>query len=602
MADGAKNGGEVGFPTGLREMSSMSIGRGVAPFAALQRAALFDGLSHDELTSVAMLMRPLSFAAGEELCRAGEEGKALFVIVNGLVQVVATDAPDDAGRRLIAKQRRGDVVGAMSLVAGEPHSATVMAGMPTDVLELDSASFESVVERFPVILRNVTRILGRRLAASNVREASAGDRGEAVALIVGPSLAPSVPDLVAATAAASARRVASLDTRAGFDSAVAQLDDELASNGTVLVVARAEGRSAPLLFEHTDRAVILVEEEGEADRFVGIPGGEHLQLVLVGDRARAGSAPSLVGGIPVTRAIARQGDGIPPAELAWLGRHLSRTKLGLALGAGGAKGFAHVGALSVLESAGYTVDCVSGSSIGAIVGAYRALGMDAAEIDRTLREAFTPDAVAEAFKLSLGGGSTGLALMERLMRETTAQKSFADTVVPLAIMSVDLTSREPAPIREGPLWEALMAATALAGMFPPYERDGHRLVDGLALVPVPTGAVLEDGADVTVAINVMGRETLPAWPGHDEVPPAPERTRGARTLETLLEVMDLMQLDTGVRHTAIADVPITPRFGPGSWRDFHLADLFLEAGRAETEVQLPALRALARPQLTQALT
>jgi hypothetical protein len=121
-------------------------------------------------------------------------------------------------------------------------------------------------------------------------------------------------------------------------------------------------------------------------------------------------------------------------------------------------------------------------------------------------------------------------------------------------------------------------------------------------VPVPTGAVLEDGADVTVSINLMGRETLPAWPGQEIPPAAPEKARGARTLDTLLEVMDLMQLETGIRHTALADVAITPSFGPGSWRDFHLADLFLETGRAATEEQLPALRAIARPQPKEALT
>jgi len=66
-------------------------------------------------------------------------------------------------------------------------------------------------------------------------------------------------------------------------------------------------------------------------------------------------------------------------------------------------------------------------------------------------------------------------------------------------------------------------------------------------------------------------------------------------LDTLLEVMDLAQLDSSERHAARADVPITPRFGPGSWRDFHLADLFLHAGRQAAEEQLPALHALARP-------
>ena len=67
-------------------------------------------------------------------------------------------------------------------------------------------------------------------------------------------------------------------------------------------------------------------------------------------------------------------------------------------------------------------------------------------------------------------------------------------------------------------------------------------------------------------------------------------------LETLLEVMDLSQLDTSVRHAAFADVVVTPRFGPGSWRDFDLADLFLAAGREATEAELGSIRSLARPQ------
>jgi NTE family protein len=301
----------------------------------------------------------------------------------------------------------------------------------------------------------------------------------------------------------------------------------------------------------------------------------------------------------VVRAVERpaaDGPGaLAPADVAWLGRHLARTKLGLALGAGGAKGYAHVGALEVLERAGYTVDYVGGSSIGAIVGAYVALGMSASEIDATLRAAFTPDAVAEVFKLSLSGESTGLETMGRILRETTGERSFEDTAIPLVAMAVDLTEREPAPLREGPIWQALMASTALAGMFPPQERNGHRLVDGLALVPVPTGAVVEDGADVTVAVNLIGRETLPAWPGEAPPPPEPAR-RGMRMLETLLEVMDVSQLDTSVRNAELADVAITPRFGPSSWRDFDLADLFLAAGRQAAEEQLPALQALARPQ------
>jgi NTE family protein len=284
----------------------------------------------------------------------------------------------------------------------------------------------------------------------------------------------------------------------------------------------------------------------------------------------------------------------PPADVAWLGRHLSRTKLGLALGAGGAKGYAHIGVLQVLEEAGYTVDFVAGSSVGAIVGAWLALGRDSAAIDATMRSAFSQDVIDDVFKLSLSGGSTGVEVMARVLRQTTEEKTFDALLLPFVAMTVDLNAQQAAPVSDGPLWEALLAATALAGMFPPQEQDGKRLVDGLALVPVPTDAVVELGADVTVAVNIISRQTLPAWPG--EVPQAePSRGPRSRMLDTLLEVMDLAQLDSSERHAARADVPITPRFGPGSWRDFHLADLFLEAGRQAAVEQLPALQALARP-------
>jgi predicted acylesterase/phospholipase RssA len=132
-------------------------------------------------------------------------------------------------------------------------------------------------------------------------------------------------------------------------------------------------------------------------------------------------------------------------------------------------------------------------------------------------------------------------------------------------------------------------------MFPPWETEGRRLVDGLALVPVPTGSVVEDGADVTIAVNLMSRETLDAWPG-EEPPPPPAARKGSRMLETIMEVLDLAQLDNSVRHASLADVVCTPRFGPSTWRDFHLADQFLAAGREEAERQLPVLKSLARAQ------
>jgi predicted acylesterase/phospholipase RssA len=198
------------------------------------------------------------------------------------------------------------------------------------------------------------------------------------------------------------------------------------------------------------------------------------------------------------------------------------------------------------------------------------------------------------FKVTMTGASR--EIVADAFREATDDKTFDDLRFPLAVMTVDLVSRRPVTVTDGPLWEALLAATSLAGMYPPYERGDQRLVDGLALVPVPTGAAVEIGADVTLAVNIMNRDTLERWPGEASVPEPPPARMGSMMVDTLLDVMDLSQLDASVRHAELADVVVSPRFGPGSWRDFHLADLFREAGRQAAEEQLPLLHSLARAQ------
>jgi NTE family protein len=560
---------------------------GVAvPVAALEGIPLLEGLGPDELVAVAASMRFRDFPANTLVVGEGQPGGSMFVILEGLANELASiaETPEARSRsvfaegRLVGKLRRGDVIGAMPLVTGEPHSATVKTVVETSALELGADAFRELIARFPPLLANLNRILSERLAESTRRQARRGRRGEAVALLATPAVVSALPDVLAATRAASPGSVESIEAGPALEDALARLDDALLEHRTVVLVAQLDTATLPLLLEQVDRAVV-VAGEGETERLPA-PSTADAPLELV-ELAEAGAGRA--------------------HSVAWLGRHLARTKLGLALGAGGAKGYAHVGALDVLERAGYTIDYVGGSSIGAIVGAYVALGMSAAEIDATLREAFTPENIAEVFKLSLSGESTGRDTMERILRETTRDLSFEDTEIPLVAMAVDLTAGLPAPMHDGPIWRALLASTSLAGMFPPLELDGQRLVDGLALVPVPVGAVAANGADVMVAVNIMSRDTLPAWPG--QAPPEPETPRrGSRMLETLLEVMDVSQLDTSVRHAALADVVVTPRFGPSSWRDFELADLFLAAGREAAEEQLPALKSLARPQAAAAVT
>jgi NTE family protein len=567
---------------------------------------LFEGLDTVALADIAGRMHPRAFAAREVICREGEEGTGLFVIKSGLARVLGpqrADVPDaPPGGATMALLRHGDVVGEMSLVTGEPRSATVVASVPTVALELDRAVFAAIIADYPLIIMNLNRILSRRLARTTTRHAERAGRGAALALVIdhtGVSLAGRV---VRALAATSPREVALIDltgtvttatTRlaaSSVEEALAALDDIVPDFGTVVVVADVEHDDLPHLVAHMDRTIALLPAsrlarlEACAAQTLSEP-----EVVVLRDAAEI---------LPVNTALSvirTCSVDTTPGDIAWIGRHLARTKLGLALGAGGAKGYAHVAALRVLEEAGYTVDCVAGGSIGAMVGAWMGMGYDAATIERVMRESFTEEAQRAMFKLSFSGLSSGLEVHTRICRETTKERTFADLSLPLAIMAVDLDARQPVTLTAGPVWQALLAATALPGMFPPHEIDGRRLVDSLCLVPVPTEAARDAGADIVLAVNLLSRATLSAWPGEARPTPPPARS-GVRMLDTLLEVMDLSQLDASVRHAAQADVVVTPRFGPASWRDFDRADQFLAAGRAATLEQLATLGTLARPQ------
>jgi NTE family protein len=504
----------------------------------LGRSPLFEGLSEQEVEDVLGSMRPVSFSAGTAICREGDPGTTLFVLVGGQADVL-----HPGGDETEVRLGPGDVIGEMAVVSGEARSATVVAATATEALELDQEAFAALLLRRPLLAANVSRIVSRRLAWTRSRQRS--EHGEAVVLRLDAATARLMPEIAAATEAASPRPVTVVEAchdDAGPSDAV---DDVVGNGGLALIIA---GPETPTI-ERTTRVVDASE--------------------VLDARHR---------------------------DVAWLGRHLARTKLGLALGAGGAKGYAHVGTLEVLEEAGYAVDCVAGASIGAIVGALLALGLPAAEIDARLRRTFSPDRVERMFKLGFSGAPT--ELVGEAFREATEDATFDDLAIPLSVMTVDLVSHRPAPITDGPLWEALLAATALAGMYPPYERDGQRLVDGLALVPVPTGAAVALGADLTLSVNILNRDTLDAWPGDADVPEPPAPTRGSMMLDTMLEVMDLSQLESSIRHAELADVVVSPRFGPASWRDFHLADLFLEAGRQAARNRLALLDSLARPQGT----
>ena len=561
---------------------------------ALARSPLFTDLEEHELEAVVERMRPREFAEGEEICHAGDPSERAWIITGGLVEWLAPTA--EGGGEFVLRMRKGEVIAAQDALIGASRSATVVAAVATTAMEIDAEDLVEVARSYPQILLNVIHTQRERMIRASVRRA-AKERGEEVALLAGPGYKDVLAWMAAAARSATPRPVTVLDRRLSVAGALTASDELAAEHATVLILGELDANTLGLMLDQVDRVVAFAGTAGEVEllRDVAGSGEGSLDVVLIGGEAERAHKSWTPEAKRLVVRVCRREDGFPlaNADLAWLARHVTRTKLGLALGAGGAKGYAHVGALSVIEEAGYTVDYIGGTSIGGFVSSQIALGYNSKEIDARFRGAFDDDLVGALFSGPFGGGAAGREALAGMLKRVTEERWFSDTLIPLMIMAVDLNDRAPFPQREGAIWEAQLAALSVAGVFPPQERNGHRLVDGIALVPVPTTSVLEDGADVVVSVNLMSAEVLERWPGLPEPEAAPAKKKGM--LDTILEAMDLSQLDTSVRHAGLADVTITPRFGPADWRDFHMADLFLEAGRTAALEQLPALQALSRP-------
>lgn len=276
----------------------------------------------------------------------------------------------------------------------------------------------------------------------------------------------------------------------------------------------------------------------------------------------------------------------------------ARPTVGLALGAGGARGFAHLGVLRVLERERIPVDLAAGTSIGALVGAAYASGRAANEVEALLRDCFTPEAVRRLFSFDPAGArptdttETGALALAAILRRVVGDRTFDDLALPLLVVATDLEARREAVFSRGGLVEALLASSAQPGAFPPVEVGGRGYVDGVVAAPVPTAALAAAGADLIVGVNLYGREDLPCWPADAPEPIDPAPFRIPRLLDSLFRMQDRQQVDLGERLMARADVAIVPCFGPSTWRDFHRADQFVAAGEAAAEAALPQLRSL----------
>jgi NTE family protein len=190
---------------------------------------------------------------------------------------------------------------------------------------------------------------------------------------------------------------------------------------------------------------------------------------------------------------------------------MSGPRIGLALGGGGARGWAHIGVLRALEQAGIKADIVCGTSVGALVGALHLAGrLDALE---QWARALNRLRIAGYLDFRVGGGMISGNRLTAALREHLGDLTIQQLPVPFACVATDLLTGHEVWLREGNLVEMLRASFSLPGLFSPVEVEGRWLVDGALVNPLPVSVCRAMGAHVVIAVNLnadpIGRIRIP---------------------------------------------------------------------------------------------
>lgn len=297
------------------------------------------------------------------------------------------------------------------------------------------------------------------------------------------------------------------------------------------------------------------------------------------------------------------------------GTKKDRPKVGVVLSGGGAKGFAHIGTLKVLEEIGMPIDYIAGTSMGAIVGGLYAIGYDTHTIDSLIKRQdwshlLSDETYREHLPASLKEnpefifslpydvnikerkgqvrlppgviiGQNLYSLFSNLTIGYQDSLDFNDLPIPFACVAADTRTGNEVVLRKGILPEAIRASMAIPGMFAPVEKDSMLLIDGGLINNYPVDVVREMGADIVIGV-MMPRDQKDA-----------EKDRGTLT-EVISQLMNFTGQEKRSRNIDNTDILITPNIHPYGMLDFESPgiDSIINRGEQAARVKLNELMAL----------
>jgi predicted acylesterase/phospholipase RssA/CRP-like cAMP-binding protein len=590
----------------------------------LRRSVLCTDLSLGEIRYIAERLQPRMVPAGCEIVRQGEPGRSMYFVDRGRVRVTVSLAGEPP--RTVEYLGRGGHFGEMALLTDGKRAATVSAVIDTWLLELAQPEFQKLLIHVPGFAANLSRAVVARLRRDTARR-ERPHRPAVVALVAG---SPSGRNVVRALASRLLQRGESLGLLTDCEQRPAGeprlVIERLPAGLTADDLVQAVQVRIHQLMEHQTRVLLDVAEQPPstllpllgtceqvlwlvdarqweasvrlASHLAGQLSGlsERLHLVwLLGEHERFAPADVPSGLAPLSFKIPwdehAQAAGGVQRGVERLARHLRGTRVGVALGGGGARGLAHLGVLGALEDEGISFDLVAGSSSGALMGLSYAGGWSPWDALPRFRKALTPP----RWLRSLPGGYRWYMIgmfrfdrWDRLLRPYLQRATLQQLMLPLYTVAVDLVSGREVVSDSGDAIRAVMESINIPLVSRPILRDGMALVDGGLLNNLPGDVLRTRGASFVVGVDVVAE--LPRRFGQN-LPETPTgQMRQASLVETVLRVTDVQAHGLTTLRAEAVDLMIRPDTAAFEFADFTRADELAEAGRAAAQEALPTLK------------
>ncbi len=488
---------------------------------------VFDSSDRDVLRQLEEEVELQNLAGGEFLFRQGDAAGAAFIVMSGRLRVVLETV--DGEERTLNELGRGEVLGEMALLTDANRSATVYAVRDTELARISKSGFHSLVEHRPKSLHALSRVMADRLQRHTHVHLPQHRRGSCTAIV---SLDPSISlerialQLVARLARLGSVAVLSssdVDAALGLEGISQSSDDQPTylrlsrwlhereeNYRFVLYLADAKwSQWTERCVRQAERVLFLADadaapEQGEIEeqlerrwRKARTP-RQDLVLLHPPERDRPRGTSAWLTGRDVTSVYHLRRDH--SGDLERLARFIGDRAVGLVLGGGGGRGFAHLGVLKAMEELGIPVDMVGGSSIGGPVAIPTAQGKNAEEAVEMIAHHFRS---LLDYTLPVASVLAGRRISSAI-EQGAGGWEIEDLWLPFFCVSTNLTTGQVVKHRRGDLVRAVRAGVAIPGVLPPVPEGGNLLADGGVLNNLPIDVMRElNPSGRVIAVDVL---------------------------------------------------------------------------------------------------